>query len=156
MTLLHSVRLKVIEIDACTLHEDWHNTFFKGDFMQGLNKIFLLGYLGNDPQLLSAKNGHFYTSLNVATHRPHLNKETSTESNSTTDWHYVRVWGKLAETCSKYLVRGQPVLVEGYLTYYSKADEATGETKYQTGINALKVEFLPRAKPAEAQIAAES
>ncbi len=112
--------------------------------MQGLNKILLMGRLGSTPHIQATKNGKSFTGLSIATHR---NRNTAdgdgSTTSETTDWHYVRVWGTQAETCAKYLTKGQPVLVEGYLSHFSQSKE-NGETEKKTGINALRVDFLPR------------
>lgn len=108
--------------------------------MNGLNRIFLMGHLGSAPQAYQTKSGGNYTSLNIATNR-HMGHEDG-QSKTVTDWHYVRVWGPTAENCVKYLDKGSHVFVEGYLTQYSRVSE--GKTDRRTGINALRVDFLPR------------
>lgn len=116
--------------------------------MQGLNRIFLLGYLGQDPKTYSTKNGQQYTGLSIATHRYSAaprDEEDGEEAKEKTDWHYVHVWGKQAENCAKYLSKGQGVMVEGYLTQYRKESE-DGEIQSKVSINALHVTFLPRAR----------
>lgn len=113
--------------------------------MQGLNRIFIMGYLGNDPQIYSTRKGRPYTGLSVATHRTLSSTVEGDESTEATDWHFIRVWGKQAETCAKYLSKGQGVMVEGYLTQYSQPKEG-GEAEKKVGINALRVEFLPCAR----------
>lgn len=125
--------------------------------MQGLNRIFLLGRLGNDPQIYSTSQGRPYTGLSLATHRPGTPDESGNRGKEITDWHYIRVWGKQAESCAKYLTKGQPVLVEGYLTQYAKTgDNETSsfeglevKPEKKVTITALRVDFLPRAKMSE-------
>ncbi len=116
--------------------------------MRGFNKLFLMGRLGSDPQSYVTKNGKNYVGLNLATHR---NGSLPSEAlnGETTDWHFVRVYGKAAENCAKYLAKGRPVFVEGYLTQY-KVPNLQGVKENRTGINAIKVEFLPHngARPA--------
>lgn len=125
--------------------------------MQGLNRIFLLGRLGNDPQMYSTSQGHPYTGLSLATHRQGVPDDSGNKGKDITDWHYIRVWGKQAESCAKYLTKGQPILVEGYLTQYSKANEdktasldgLSVKPEKKVTITALRVDFLPRAKMSE-------
>jgi single-strand DNA-binding protein len=100
--------------------------------MQGFSKIFILGRVGNQPVAQIAKSGESYTRLSIATNY-----------NDTTEWHSVRVWGKQADSCSKYLQKGQGVMVEGYLSNYEVTRD-NGEKERRVGINALKVEFLPK------------
>ena len=114
--------------------------------MQGLNRIFLLGYLGHSPKMYSTKNGHQFVAFSIATRRQ--SAEAEGEEKTRTDWHYVRVWGKQADNCVRLLEKGQPVMVEGYLSQYSQAAE-DGTTERKTGINAIRVDFLPRANRAE-------
>lgn len=117
--------------------------------MNGLNRIFLMGRLGNSPQLYSTKGGKTYAGLSVATHRYKSNSaESEQEGSETTDWHFVRVWGTQAQTCAKYLSKGQPVLVEGYLSHYTVSSDKFGDEK-KTSINAIRVEFLPKSQPPE-------
>jgi single-strand DNA-binding protein len=100
--------------------------------MNGFNKVFILGRLGHQPELQTHENGQNFTQLSVATN---TNKET--------EWFRVKAWGKTAENCSKYLQKGQGVMVEGYLSSY-KIENKNGEKESRVGINALKVEFLPK------------
>ncbi len=112
--------------------------------MNGLNRIFIMGFLGSDPQTHPTKTGKKYTSLSIATHR-HIGGvegEGEKKFKQATDWHYVRVWGKEAETCARYLSKGNPVLVEGYLTQYAQQRE--GKIERRTSIHAIHVDFLPR------------
>ncbi|OFZ17842.1 MAG: hypothetical protein A2Z20_05680 [Bdellovibrionales bacterium RBG_16_40_8] len=108
--------------------------------MRGLNRIFLIGRLGNDPRLFSTASGKSFTNLSIATHRN--TQMADGESKETTDWHFVRVWGKQAETCSKHLTKGRAVSVEGYLTQYVQ-QKGDGEAERKTSINAIRVDFLP-------------
>jgi single-strand DNA-binding protein len=110
--------------------------------MKGFNKIFILGRVGNDPALQVAKTGESYTRLSIATNRK-VRGEDGVETEAT-DWHSVRVWGKQADTCSKYLRKGQGVMIEGYLSNYEATREG-GEKEKRVGINAIKVEFLARS-----------
>jgi single-strand DNA-binding protein len=109
--------------------------------MRGLNKLFLMGHLGSNPQMYSSKAGKTYVGLNLATHRPG-NAPNDGENKDTTDWHFVRVFGKAADNCAKYLSKGSPVFIEGFVSQYS-VPGAEGEMENRTGLNALKVEFLP-------------
>ena len=109
--------------------------------MNGLNRIFLMGHLGGNPNTYESVNGNRYTCLNIATHRSAKNDQGGWEQR--TDWHHVNVWGPQGETCAERLIKGQPVMVEGYLAQYQR-ELVSGEKQYKTAINALKVEFLPR------------
>ena len=107
--------------------------------MTGLNRIFLLGYLGSTPKIAISSKGTPYTTLSIAS--PKRNPENGT--GSTVDWHQVRVWGKQSELCAKFLQKGRVVLIEGYLSQY--ALESEGKKERRTAINAVRVDWLPRA-----------
>ena len=117
--------------------------------MQGLNKVFLMGYLGHAPEERRSSQGTPYTLLNLATHHKSYRSEDETAEDKTS-WFQVSVWGKQAETCTRYLQKGQGVFVEGYLNPY-KTKTQDGDDKYGMAINASRVEFLPRAKAQENQ-----
>jgi single-strand DNA-binding protein len=116
--------------------------------MQSLNRIFLMGYLGNNPELYTTKSGKQFTGLSVAINRSTYTGEDGEDGKpikqSTTEWHYVKAWGKQADTCHKYLKIGAPVFIEGYVTQYQLKKEGK-EPERTTGINAISVKFLPRA-----------
>jgi len=121
--------------------------------MRGINKLFLMGCLGTDPQTYQSKSGKEYVGLNLATHR-NSTANGDGSSKETTDWHFVRVFGKSADHCRKYLAKGAPVFIEGYLTQY-QTDGEEGQKEKRTGINAVKVEFLPKRGRAPASADAE-
>jgi single-strand DNA-binding protein len=104
--------------------------------MNGYNRVILMGYLGHQPELQTSTKGRPYAHLSIATHRAQGDQ-------TMTNWFRVTVWGKQAELCQRYLQTGQGVLVEGYLSPYKTEGEA-GENQHHLGINAMKVEFLPR------------
>jgi single-strand DNA-binding protein len=80
--------------------------------MTGINKIFIAGNLANKPQLQTNKNGQVFSFLNIATNRFSY---IEGQWNKRTHWHSVLVWGKRAEICEKYLEKGFPLAVEGFL-----------------------------------------
>lgn len=80
--------------------------------MTGINKIFLAGNLGRKPVLHKSKNGKTFSFLQLATHRMAYNNGSWDKK---TDWHSVLVWGKKAEICEKYLEKGSPLAIEGFL-----------------------------------------
>lgn len=71
-------------------------------------KLIIIGNLGRDPEMRFTPNGDPVTSFSVATSRKYGEKDETT-------WFRVTVWGKQAESCSKYLSKGSKVLVEGRL-----------------------------------------
>ena len=111
--------------------------------MYGLNKVYLVGFLGSDPEANKSKNGKDYVRLNLATHRS--TKTADGQWEAVTDWHNVTVWGKRAESCAQNLRKGAKVMVDGYLSHYESTDEK-GETRRQTAITANNVEFFNAAQ----------
>jgi single-strand DNA-binding protein len=85
--------------------------------MNGFNRVFLMGYLGAEPEMQSSRNGKSYVRLSLATH--HHKKLESGEREQSTTWHRVTVWGKNAERCQTFLRKGSPLAVEGYISKYT-------------------------------------
>lgn len=106
--------------------------------MSGLNKCQLIGRLGADPEVKQITNGKTVARLSVATTEQWGVGDSKSEK---TEWHKVVVWGKLAELCGKYLVKGRQVYVEGRLQSRSWEDNQ-GQKKYTTEVIAQTVQFL--------------
>ena len=107
-----------------------------------VNKVMVMGRLGQDPELRYTQNQTAVCSLNVATTEYRMkdgNKEESTE------WHKIVVWGKQAENASKYLAKGRGVFIEGRLQTRSWETDS-GEKRYSTEIVANNVQFLPQGQ----------
>ena len=107
-----------------------------------MNKVVLCGRLGADPESRFTPNGKMVANFPLATN--HVYMDSNGERQETTEWHRITVWGRLAEVCSQYLVKGRQVLVEGRIQY-SKSESSEGETRYYTNIIATSVEFLGSA-----------
>ena len=80
--------------------------------MNGINKIFLAGNLVRKPQLHKNKNGKVFSFLKIATNRFSYNEGNWDKK---TDWHSVLVWGRKAELCERFLDKGTPLAIEGFL-----------------------------------------
>lgn len=115
--------------------------------MKCFNRVFLMGYLGTQPEILTSKNSTPFTRLNVATRRSY--KSTDGAKAERTDWHNVHVWGQLAETCAQYLSKGSFVFIEGHLAPYETTDKQDGRINRKTTIHAIEVKFLNLKKPLE-------
>ncbi len=76
--------------------------------------LIIVGNLGNDPEMRYTPTGQAVTKMSVATNRQYTASDGNTVKE--TVWFRVTVWGKLAETCSQYLKKGNKVLIEGRLT----------------------------------------
>lgn len=116
-----------------------------------LNKVFIIGRLTNDPQLRSTKTGQAVAVFSVATNRQWTDQQN--QKREEVEYHNIVVWGRQAETTSKYLLKGQIVYVEGRLQTRSYEDKA-GVKKYATEIVAERVQFGPKAGGAGAPRAA--
>lgn len=107
--------------------------------MQGVNKVILIGRLGQDPEVRMTPNGQAVCSLRLATSESWTkdgNKEERTE------WHRVVVWGRQAELAGKYLKKGRACFIEGKLQTRSWDDQQTGQKRYSTEIVASNIQFL--------------
>lgn len=104
-----------------------------------LNKVMILGNLGADPELAYTQGGSAVCTLSIATSEKWVKDGETKEQ---TEWHRVKVFGKQAESCGKYLSKGSKALVEGKITYRSWEDKNTGEKKYGTDIVAERVRFI--------------
>jgi single-strand DNA-binding protein len=107
--------------------------------MSGLNKVMLIGNLGNDPDLKYTSNGTPVCKLSVATNEKYVDRNGNEHNN--VEWHRVVAWRKLGEICGKFLSKGRQVYVEGKLTT-RKWDDKDGVTRYTTEIIAQRVQFL--------------
>ncbi|MFN3455395.1 MAG: single-stranded DNA-binding protein [Pseudobdellovibrio sp.] len=106
--------------------------------MSGINKVIIVGRLGQDPEVKAIGQGSTVTRLNVATSENWVDKNGQKQER--TEWHRITVWGKLAELCGKYLAKGRQVYVEGKLQ--TRSWEDNGQKKYATEIVASTVQFL--------------
>ena len=78
-----------------------------------VNKVIIVGNLGQDPEARFTPQGTAVTNLSVATNESWKNQ--SGETQERTEWHRVVMYGKMAETASEYMKKGQTVYVEGRL-----------------------------------------
>lgn len=110
--------------------------------MSGLNKVMIIGHLGQDPDTRYTKGGDAVTTISVATSRQWKDKQTG-EDKESTEWHRCVFWKKQAETVGKYLTKGAKVYVEGELQT-RKWEDKEGVTRYTTEIRAFQFQFLDR------------
>lgn len=111
---------------------------------KGLNKVMLIGHLGNDPELRTTASGQSVANFTVATSENF--KDASGNWQDRTEWHRIVVWGKLAEICSQYLKKGRQVYIEGRLQTRSWDDNKSGEKKYATEIVCTDMQMLGSPK----------
>src|SRR3990172_4208414 len=82
--------------------------------MAGVNKVILVGNLGANPEVKYLSNGTTVATFRMATTENRVNK-ASGEKTTTTEWHRIVAFGRLAEICGEYLNKGKQVYVEGKL-----------------------------------------
>jgi single-strand DNA-binding protein len=116
--------------------------------MSGVNKVILVGNLGQDPEVKFMASGDAVANFNVATNKTWTNKDGQKQER--TEWHRVVVFRKLAELCGQYLSKGRQAYVEGELQTRQWTDKE-GNQRYTTEIVANTVQFLgggngPRAQ----------
>jgi single-strand DNA-binding protein len=123
--------------------------------MGSLNKVFLIGNLGRDPEKRYTPNGQAVTSVTLATTSRW--KDKAGEFQERTDWHNLVIWGKQAETAKDILKKGDQVFVEGRIQTRSY-DDRNGNKRYITEIVARRVMKLGRkeAEPTEEPVEAEA
>jgi len=108
--------------------------------MSGINKVIIVGRLGQDPEIRYTPNGQAVANFSVATSEVWLDKQNG-EKQERTEWHRIVVWGKLAELCRDYLKKGKQVYLEGKLQTRSWNDKSD-QKRYSTEIIAQSIQFL--------------
>ena len=99
---------------------------------RGVNKVILVGNLGQDPEIRYMPNGGAVASMTLATSESWRDKATG-EQKEKTEWHRVVLFGKLAEVAGEYLKKGSQVYIEGALQTRKWTDQA-GVEKYTTEV----------------------
>jgi single-strand DNA-binding protein len=104
-----------------------------------VNKVIILGRLGQDPELKYTPGGMAVCNFTLATSESWADK--AGQKQERTEWHRVVVWGKLAELCNQYLTKGRQAFIEGSLQTRSW-DDKSGQKRYTTEIVAKTVQFI--------------
>lgn len=99
---------------------------------RGVNKVILVGHLGQDPEVRYLPSGGAVANMNLATSETWTDKSTG-EQKENTEWHRVVLFGKLAEIAGEYLRKGAQVYIEGQLRTRTWQDEQN-VTRYVTEI----------------------
>ncbi|CAM3544640.1 single-strand binding protein [Xenorhabdus nematophila ATCC 19061] len=99
---------------------------------RGVNKVILLGYLGQDPEIRYLPTGGTVATLSLATSENWKDKQTG-ELREKTEWHRVVIFGKLAEIAEEYLQKGTQVYIEGQLQT-RKWQDNQGQDRYSTEV----------------------
>ncbi|WP_444905337.1 single-stranded DNA-binding protein (plasmid) [Microbulbifer sp. CnH-101-E] len=108
---------------------------------RGINKVILIGNLGNDPETKYMPSGGAVTNISLATSESWRDKQTGQEQERT-EWHRVVFFNRLAEVAGEYLRKGAKVYVEGSLRTRKWQDRQTGQDRYTTEIVASDMQML--------------
>ena len=106
---------------------------------RGINKVVLVGNLGNDPEVRYTPSGSCVTTISVATSESWKDKEGNRQEK--TEWHRVVFFTRLAEIAGEYLKKGSQVYVEGKLRT-NKWQDQSGQDRYTTEILANEMQML--------------
>lgn len=115
---------------------------------RGINKVIIIGNLGNDPDTRYTGQGNAVTNLSIATDESYKDKNTG-QMVPKTEWHRVVMFNRLAEVAKEYLRKGAKVYIEGRLRTRKWQDQS-GQDRYTTEIVANDMQMLdgnPNAAP---------
>ena len=107
---------------------------------RGINKVILIGNLGNDPDVRYTAGGAAVSRISIATTESWKDKESG-EQQEKTEWHRVVFFGRLAEIVAEYLKKGSQVYIEGRLQT-NKWQDKEGNDRYTTEIIANEMQML--------------
>lgn len=109
--------------------------------MAYLNKVFLMGNLGKDPEIRTFQSGSKCATFSLATSKRY--RDQNGEQKEQTQWHTVKVLGRSADTLQQLGVKkGTQMLVEGELTYSTWTDQTTGQKRYSTEVVAFSFQLI--------------
>ena len=107
---------------------------------RGINKVILVGNIGQDPETRVTGSGAAITNLSIATSETWKDKQTG-QPQERTEWHRVVFFNRLAEIAGQYLKKGSKVYVEGSLRT-RKWQDKSGQDRYTTEIVASEMQML--------------
>lgn len=107
---------------------------------RGVNKVILIGHLGQDPQSRAMPSGKAVVNLRLATSDQWRDKQTG-EQKEATEWHNVVMFDRLAEIAAEYLRKGSHIYVEGRIRT-RKWQDKEGQDRYTTEIIANEMQML--------------
>ena len=105
----------------------------------GINKVILVGNLGQDPEVKYTAGGAAVTTISLATSESWKDKDTGSDQEKT-EWHRVVLWRRLAEIAGEYLKKGSKVYIEGQLQ--TRKWEQDGQTRYTTEVVGRDMQLL--------------
>ena len=109
--------------------------------MAYLNKVLLIGNIGQYPRTSASPNGRKCVSFSLATSKRY--RDNNGEQKEETQWHNIVIWGKTAETFENIGIgKGTQLYIEGEITNRSWTDQVTGQKRYTTEINVSTFQIL--------------
>lgn len=108
--------------------------------MAGVNKVIIVGNLGNEPEMRTMPNGEAIANISVATSESWRDKNTG-ENREITEWHRIVLFRRLGEIAGEYLHKGSKVYIEGKLKTRKWQDQ-NGQDRYSTEIIADQLQML--------------
>ena len=108
--------------------------------MAGINKVIIVGNLGNDPEIRTMPTGEQVANITVATSESWTDKNTG-EKKTQTEWHRIVLYRRLAEIAGQYLTKGSQVYIEGRLKT-RKWQDGNGQDRYTTEIQGDNLQML--------------
>ena len=119
-----------------------------------MNKVILIENVGKDPEVHTFESGDKVASFSLATNESYKNKDG--ERVDATEWHNVKISGKMAEVAEKWLTKGKQIAIDGKIK--TRKYESNGEAKYITEIHARGFDFIgnkaeaPAPQPKEPEL----
>jgi single-strand DNA-binding protein len=107
---------------------------------RGINKVILVGNLGQDPETRTTPGGTTVTNIRIATSESWRDKQSG-EMKEQTEWHSIVMWSRLGEIAAEYLKKGSQVYIEGRLQT-RKWQDKSGNDRYTTEIVASEMQML--------------
>lgn len=107
--------------------------------MSSLNKVFIIGNLGAEPENKTLESGFKVTRISIATKRVWKDKQGKNQDH--TEWHSVSLFDRLSEIAAQYLKKGSKVFIEGYIKT-SKWKDQQGVTRYKTEIVGTQMQLM--------------
>lgn len=107
---------------------------------RGINKVIIVGNLGNDPEMRYMPSGGAVTNVSIATSESWKDKQTG-EAKERTEWHRVVFYNRLAEIAGEYLRKGSKIYIEGSLRTRKWQDQS-GADRYSTEIIGAEMQML--------------
>ncbi len=106
-----------------------------------VNKVIILGRLGQDPDVRATASGTQVVNLNVATNELGPKDAAGNRGEAVTEWHRIVIFGRMAENAAQYLQKGSQVYIEGRLQTRKWQDQS-GQDRYSTEIVANEMQFI--------------